>query len=105
MKPRRRCSAADAENLVVGAGGVADAVRTEERWRAEPPGQAVAAARLVEGTELGAAPPRRHPAGPLPAAGLLAEQPGCGAGQADGGGGFTWPGPLSRYGGDQAGWL
>ncbi len=62
--------AADVENLVVGAGGVAGAVRTEERWRAEPPGRAVAAARLVDGTGLGAAPPRRHPPGPLPASGL-----------------------------------
>jgi hypothetical protein len=62
--------AADVENRVVEAGGVAAAVRGEKEWRAEPPGQAVAAARLVEGTEIGAAPPRRHPAGPRPASGL-----------------------------------
>ncbi len=62
--------ATEVENRVVGAGGVAAAVRGEKQWRAEPPGQAVAAAGLVEGAEIGAAPPRRHPAGPLPASGL-----------------------------------
>jgi crotonobetainyl-CoA:carnitine CoA-transferase CaiB-like acyl-CoA transferase len=62
--------ARDVENLVVGAGGVAAAVRTEADWRAEPPGQAVAATRLVEGTEAGDAPGRHRPAGPLPASGI-----------------------------------
>lgn len=60
----------DVENLVVSAGGVAAAVRSEAGWQAEPPGLAVAATRLVEGTETGAAPGRRHPAGPLPASGI-----------------------------------
>ena len=46
------------------------AAHGEKEWRGEPPGQAVAAARLVDGTEIGAAPPRHHPAGPLPASGL-----------------------------------
>jgi hypothetical protein len=63
-------SARDVENVVVGAGGVAAAVRGEEGWRAEPPGQAVAAARLVEGAEIGAASPRHRPAGTLPASGI-----------------------------------
>ena len=62
--------AAEVESRVVGAGGVAAAVRGEKEWRAEPAGQAVATAGLVEGAEIGAAPPRRHPAGPLPASGL-----------------------------------
>jgi len=62
--------AREVENLVVGADGVAAAVRTEADWRAGPPGQAVAAARLVEGRRLGDAPPRRRAAGTLPAAGI-----------------------------------
>ena len=62
--------AAEVENRVVGAGGVAAAVHGEKEWRAAPAGQAVAVAGLVEGAEIGAAPPRRHPAGPLPASGL-----------------------------------
>jgi len=81
---------------VTGAGGVAAAVRTEAEWRAEPAGQAVAAADLVSGSgsgsvsgsgsgsasglglgsgsssggSLGDAPPRRRAAGPLPASGI-----------------------------------
>jgi crotonobetainyl-CoA:carnitine CoA-transferase CaiB-like acyl-CoA transferase len=62
--------ARDVENLVVSAGGVAAAVRSEADWRAEPPGQAVAATRLVEGAEAGDAPGRHRPAGPLPASGI-----------------------------------
>ena len=69
-------AAHEVEDLVVGAGGIAAAVRTEAQWRAEPAGQAVAAARLVEG-----GPPRRRAApvpggrpaarrGALPAAGI-----------------------------------
>ena len=42
--------AVEVEDLVTGAGGVAAAVRTEADWRASPAGQAVAAARLVEGS-------------------------------------------------------
>jgi hypothetical protein len=63
-------AAREVENLVVGAGGIAAAVRTEAQWRAEPAGQAVAATRLVERASLGDAPPRRRAAGPLPAAGV-----------------------------------
>ena len=62
--------AREAEDLVVGAGGVAAAVRGEDSWRAEPPGQAVAATRLVEGASIGGAPPRWRPAGALPASGI-----------------------------------
>jgi hypothetical protein len=62
--------AREAEDLVTGAGGVAAAVRDEASWRAEPPGQAVAATPLVEATSVGGAPPRWRPAGPLPAAGI-----------------------------------
>jgi len=58
------------EDLVVGAGGVAAAVRTEATWRASPPGRAVTATRLIEGTEIAGAPPRWRPAGALPANGI-----------------------------------
>ena len=70
-------AALEVEDLVVGAGGVAAAVRTQAQWRAEPAGQAVAAAGLVEGGRLGDAPPRRRtglsgaaPGASLPAAGI-----------------------------------
>jgi len=62
--------AREAEDLVTGAGGVAAAVRGEAGWRAEPPGQAVAATRLVEAASIGGAPPRWRPAGALPASGI-----------------------------------
>ena len=62
--------AREAEDLVTGAGGVAAAVRDEATWRAEPPGQAVAATPLVEATSVGDAPRRWRPAGPLPASGI-----------------------------------
>ena len=62
--------ARQAEDLVVGAGGVASAVRGEDSWRTEPAGQAVAATRLVEGTSIGGAPPRWRPAGAMPASGI-----------------------------------
>ncbi len=62
--------AREAEDLVTGAGGIAAAVRDEAGWRAEPPGQAVAAARLVEAASIGGAPPRWRPAGALPASGI-----------------------------------
>src|SRR5580693_5199708 len=61
-------AANEVEDLVVSAGGVAAAVRTEAQWRAEPAGQAVAAARLVEGGRLGDAPPRHRTAGARPGA-------------------------------------
>jgi len=74
-------NAGEVEGLVTGAGGVAAAVRTEAEWRAEPAGQAVAAAPLVEGCmprfgtwdgrfSIGGAPPRRRAAGALPASGI-----------------------------------
>ncbi len=62
--------AREAEDLVTGAGGVAAAVRGEDSWRAEPPGRAVAATRLVEGTSISGAPPRWRAAGVLPASGI-----------------------------------
>jgi hypothetical protein len=62
--------AREVETLVTEAGGVAAAVRTEDGWRAEPPGRAVAAVRLVESSEIGGVPPRRRAVGPLPASGL-----------------------------------
>ena len=62
--------AREAEDLVTGAGGVAAAVRGEASWRAEPPGQAVAATPLVEAASIGGAPPRWRPAGALPASGI-----------------------------------
>ena len=62
--------AREAEDLVTGAGGVAAAVRGEAGWRAEPPGQAVAASRLVEAVTIGGALPRWRPAGALPASGI-----------------------------------
>jgi hypothetical protein len=62
--------AREAEELVTSAGGVAAAVRTEDGWRTEPPGQAVTATALVEGTSIGGAPPRWRAAGRLPASGV-----------------------------------
>jgi hypothetical protein len=73
--------AAEVEERVTGAGGVAAAVRTEADWQASPAGQAVAAAPLVEGClrrdngwdgvhSFGGAPPRRRPAGTRPASGI-----------------------------------
>ena len=62
--------AREAEDLVTGAGGVAAAVRGEDIWRAEPPGRAIAATRLVEGMSIGGAPPRWRAAGALPASGV-----------------------------------
>jgi CoA-transferase family III len=73
--------AREVEDLVTGAGGVAAAVRSQADWLAEPPGQAVAATRLVEGClhrsatwdgvfSIGGAPPRRREAGALPASGI-----------------------------------
>jgi CoA-transferase family III len=59
-----------AEDLVVAAGGIAAAVRSQAGWRAEPAGQAVAASRLVEGQAVGTAPPRRRAAGARPASGI-----------------------------------
>jgi crotonobetainyl-CoA:carnitine CoA-transferase CaiB-like acyl-CoA transferase len=62
--------AGEIEDLAVGAGGVAAAVRGEEAWLAEPAGRAVAAALLVAEGPAGDAPPRRRAAGALPASGI-----------------------------------
>src|SRR5580693_9124768 len=73
--------AREVEDLVTGAGGVAAAVRTVTQWRAEPPGQAVTAAPLVEGCmrpdspwgevfSFEGAAPRRRVAGARPASGI-----------------------------------
>jgi crotonobetainyl-CoA:carnitine CoA-transferase CaiB-like acyl-CoA transferase len=73
--------AREVEDLVTGADGVAAAVRTGADWQAEPPGQAVAAAALVQGClhrpatwdgvfSIGGAPPRRREAWALPASGI-----------------------------------
>ena len=62
--------AREVENLVTGAGGVAAAVRGEAEWLAEPPGQAVAATALAEGSVIEGAPPRHRTAGVLPASGI-----------------------------------
>jgi crotonobetainyl-CoA:carnitine CoA-transferase CaiB-like acyl-CoA transferase len=73
--------AREVEDLVVGAGGVAAAVRTEAGWRGEPAGRAIAATRLVEGAtpqpggwdgvhSIAGAAPRRRAAGAQPASGL-----------------------------------
>jgi CoA-transferase family III len=71
-------AACEVEDLVVGAGGVAAAVRTPAQWGAEPAGQAVAAARLIEGDRLGDAPPRHRTAGPPGAAGPPTMLPAAG---------------------------
>jgi crotonobetainyl-CoA:carnitine CoA-transferase CaiB-like acyl-CoA transferase len=63
-------SARELEERIAAAGGVAAAVRTEKEWLATPQGQAVAAQPLVDGGHIGDAPPRRRPAGPLPASGV-----------------------------------
>jgi len=63
-------TARQAEDLIVGAGGIAAAVRSQAGWQGEPAGQAVAATRLVEGRAVGTAPPRRRPAGEQPASGI-----------------------------------
>ena len=62
--------AREVEDVVVGAGGVAAAVRSEAEWLVEPPGRAVAAAALVEGGVIDGAPPRRRAIGGWAAAGV-----------------------------------
>jgi crotonobetainyl-CoA:carnitine CoA-transferase CaiB-like acyl-CoA transferase len=65
-----RANARDLEDLIVAAGGVAAAVRTERDWRTEPQGEAASAAALVTGGRIGAAPPRHRTPGALPASGI-----------------------------------
>lgn len=51
--------ALEVESRVVGAGGIAAAVRSPEQWRAGPPGRAVDAQPLVSARQAGDAAPRR----------------------------------------------
>ncbi|KAA5836284.1 CoA transferase [Saccharopolyspora hirsuta] len=51
--------AREVESRVVGAGGIAAAVRSPEQWRAEAPGRAVDAQPLVSAQRSGDAAPRR----------------------------------------------
>jgi len=63
-------TAEDIEAAVFASGGVAAAVRTADRWRAHPQGQAIASEPLVSHEVVGAARPRHHDASDLPAQGL-----------------------------------
>ncbi len=63
-------TAAQVEADVVDGGGVAAAVRTAGQWRAHPQGHAVASQPLVNSVLFDGAPPRRHQAARLPAAGV-----------------------------------
>jgi crotonobetainyl-CoA:carnitine CoA-transferase CaiB-like acyl-CoA transferase len=65
-----RADARDLEDLIVAAGGVAAAVRTEQDWRAEPQGEAATTADLAAGGRIGEAPPSRRAPGALPASGI-----------------------------------
>jgi crotonobetainyl-CoA:carnitine CoA-transferase CaiB-like acyl-CoA transferase len=60
-------SAHEVEELIVGSGGVAAAVRSGEEWAAHPQGRAVEAEPLVAATQLGDQAPRRRAAGLRPA--------------------------------------
>jgi hypothetical protein len=59
-----------AEERIVGAGGIAAAVRSEQEWHEHPQGRAVAGRRLVERTSIPGAEPRVRTAGDRPAEGL-----------------------------------
>ncbi|MGZ4742854.1 MAG: CoA transferase [Oryzihumus sp.] len=61
-----------AEAAIVGAGGIAAAVRSEQEWHGHPQGRAVAGRRLVERTSIPGAEPRTRTrtAGDRPADGL-----------------------------------
>lgn len=63
-------SARDVEERVFAAGGIAAAVRTVDEWRAHGQGKALAAEPLIGHHKIGDAPPRRRPAGDLPASGV-----------------------------------
>jgi len=58
------------ETEVVAAGGVAAAVRSAEQWRQHPHARATAGQPLISSAVIEGAPPRRHQASGLPAAGL-----------------------------------
>jgi len=59
-----------AEERIVGAGGIAAAVRSEQEWHEHPQGRAVAGRRLVERTSIPGAEPRVRTTGDRPAEGL-----------------------------------
>ncbi len=63
-------SAGEVEDLVVGAGGIAGAVRTAQEWAEHPQGRAVAAEPLIGHELTGDAPPRRRDESSLPAEGV-----------------------------------
>jgi hypothetical protein len=57
----------EAEDLIVGSGGVAAAVRSAEEWAVHPQGRAVAAEPLVAAVQIGDQAPRPRSAGLQPA--------------------------------------
>jgi crotonobetainyl-CoA:carnitine CoA-transferase CaiB-like acyl-CoA transferase len=59
--------AQEAEDLIVGSGGVAAAVRSAEEWAAHPQGRAVEAEPLVAAVQIGHEPPRPRASGLQPA--------------------------------------
>jgi hypothetical protein len=65
-----RRTAADVENAVVAAGGIAAAVRREEAWHEHEQGRAVVAERLIAHERHGNAPRRGLAEGDLPASGV-----------------------------------
>jgi crotonobetainyl-CoA:carnitine CoA-transferase CaiB-like acyl-CoA transferase len=63
----KRRPAHEVEDLIVGSGGVAAAVRSAEEWAAHPQGRAVEAEPLVAATQIGLEAPRRRSPGLVPA--------------------------------------
>ena len=63
-------SAADVEQRVFDAGGIAAAVRTLDAWRAHPQGQALAGEPLIAHRKIGDAAPNARARADLPAAGV-----------------------------------
>jgi crotonobetainyl-CoA:carnitine CoA-transferase CaiB-like acyl-CoA transferase len=59
--------AREAEDLIVGSGGVAAAVRTAREWSVHPQGRAVEAEPLVAAVQIGHEAPRPRPSGRQPA--------------------------------------
>ncbi|HEY1966547.1 MAG TPA: CoA transferase [Pseudonocardia sp.] len=62
--------AAEVEQRVGQAGGIATMMRTPEQWLAHPHGQVVATQPLVSATRLESGSPRPRNPGPLPASGI-----------------------------------
>jgi crotonobetainyl-CoA:carnitine CoA-transferase CaiB-like acyl-CoA transferase len=60
----------EAEDLIVGSGGVAAAVRTAPEWSGHPQGRAVEAEPLVAAVQIGHAASRPRPAGLQPASAI-----------------------------------